>query len=83
MRTIEVNQPTESEMSWFAAAAEGAVCVKLGDVRQFVIEPRDEDFEREVASLAANDEFMELISRRSEKTYTHEEMLKEFGLSGA
>lgn len=81
MKTIEINQPTELEMSWFAAAAEGAVCVKLGDGREFVIEPRDEDFEREVASLAANDKFMEVINRRSEKTHTHEELLKEFGLS--
>ncbi|MBE2284709.1 MAG: hypothetical protein IAE77_14720 [Prosthecobacter sp.] len=81
MKTIAVPSPTETEVAWFAAAAEGAVCIQLGNGQQFVLEPRDTDFEREVESLRSNDRFMETINRRSSETFTHEEMLREFGLT--
>jgi len=82
MKTIDVPALTDSETSWFAAAASlGSVCIRLQDGSLYVLEPRDEAFEREVESLRASDRFMETINRRSEETFTHEEVLKELGLS--
>lgn len=78
MKTIAVQSPTETEMNWFAAAAQGAVCIQLNDGRQFVIEPRDAEFDCEVESLSGNERFMNVINNRSAETFSHEEMLKEF-----
>lgn len=81
MNTIDVPTLTDSETTWFAAASQGAVCIRLKDGRTFVLEPRDEEFEREVESLRGDERFMDTINRRSEDTYTHEEVLKELGLA--
>ena len=79
MKTISLEQPQVDRDWLFGQAHDQSLEITLPDGRHFFL-CEVEDADAEAAKIVANSQLMSVINQRSDKTYTHEEMLSELGL---
>jgi len=67
MKTIDLAQVQPSLSEILAAAKDEAILIRSASGEDFLLEPADE-FDREVASLAASEKFTAFLQARSNET---------------